>query len=1363
MDTSRVDTIFPVVGVGASAGGLEAFKELVSAIPVDSGIAYIFVQHLAPHHESMLTDILQKSTDVPVVEIFDQIKVHPNFIYIIPANKMLEAKADLLVLSPRPEGEKVNSIDVFLTSLAEVHQDQAIGVILSGTGSDGTVGLKTIKDMRGITIVQDKSALYQGMPQSALEAGVVDFVLKPVDIPKKIAELVKDSQKDYSYYKTEEIDEEQFRQILLILKTKKGIDFKYYKQTTIRRRIMRRKAITKSSSLKDYQQLLLESKAEQDALFQDILIPVTAFFRDPKVFSLICEFIMPALIRDKPENTPIRIWVPGCSTGEEAYSLAMCISEYFFDSGKPRPVQIFATDIAESVITKARSGIYDKRDVAGISDEKLKLFFTKIDGSYYVNKSIREMCVFAVQNFLTDPPFARMDIISCRNVLIYMDAYLQKKALTTFHYSLNATGFLLLGKSESTAQLPDLFEPVHQAEKIYTRKAAPSKFMSVASDRSESALKMKDMQQKDIQNKKDDYQQAADIALLQLYSPVSVIINEFLDIVQFRGSTSAFLDLPQGKPSHNILKMAKEGLAFELRNAIHKAKAKNEVIRKDGIILEKGQRVVDIEVIPLTQTIDTYFAIVFKESQETKKRKHINASAAIPVDVPLKSQNNSARIEQLEKELAQTREDMRAITEEQEAVNEELQSANEELLSGSEELQSLNEELETSKEEVQSSNEELSMLNQELIERNGQLVHARKYAEAIVTTIHEPLIVLNKEFKVKSANAAYYEMFGTTSKETEGKLFFELQNGQWDKGDVAEKIKNIISRHAFFNEFEIDIETGNGKLTLIVNGRPLINDNMEEPSILLAFQNITERRILEKKLARESLIVYEQRELLLDSFRDAPAILAIFKGPDHVCELANAEFISRISLRDPVGKTISELVPVENKSGFCEHVNQVFATGQTYSESEAYLHQPGVPEIFLNLVIQAMTNTSGLIEGLFFFAIDITQQVNARKATEENLRRVLESLHQISWTSLPDGTINYFNRQFYRYTGITDKAKLSQSWSAFVHPSQLDDMTREWNEAIRQKKDFQQQFLLIDQHKNYRWHMARSSKVTDDKGEIVYWIVSCTDIHDQKLFTTELEKLVAERTDELVKANTELMHSNSDLEQFASIASHDLQEPLRKITTFVSILNQNYAGKIPDVALEYLGKIRNSSDRMAQLIHELLEYSRIMHASKKFTSNDLDRTIRNVLNDLDLMIAETGAVIHYENPLPVIEANALQMNQLFYNLLTNALKFFMVGQPPEITISYRSPSAGEVKSYDLADNRQYIDIIIADKGIGFEQQYEKQIFQIFERLHPIDQFAGTGIGLSLCKKIVENHQGYIYALSKIHHGANFHVILPVSQ
>jgi two-component system CheB/CheR fusion protein len=413
------ENLFPVVGVGASAGGMEAFKELLQAIPEDSGMAYILIQHLAPQHESILTEILQKSTRLPVVEIVDNIKVLPDHIYIIPSNRSLIANDGRLQLEPLVKGEKLNTIDVFFTSLSEIHQEHAIGVVFSGTGSDGTVGLKTIKDMGGITIAQDEqSAAYADMPQSAIQSEVVDFILKPAEVPGHLIKLLGSTENSTSHLNMEEEIKEDhiFQKILSLLHLKKGVDFNFYKQTTIRRRIIRRKSINRIEHLKEYLQFLTENKNEQEALFNDILIPVTAFFRDHKIFTELCEKVFPGLIIEKTAAEPIRVWIAGCSTGEEAYSVAICLYEFLQEKGLPNKVQIFATDISEVVIAKARSGIYLKKDMAGLSEARVKQFFTKMDGSYQVNKVIREMCVFACQNFLKDPPFAKIDLISCRNV-----------------------------------------------------------------------------------------------------------------------------------------------------------------------------------------------------------------------------------------------------------------------------------------------------------------------------------------------------------------------------------------------------------------------------------------------------------------------------------------------------------------------------------------------------------------------------------------------------------------------------------------------------------------------------------------------------------------------------------------------------------------------------------------------------------------------------------------------------------------------------------------------------------------------------------------------------------------------------------
>ncbi|MEO6252314.1 MAG: chemotaxis protein CheB, partial [Ferruginibacter sp.] len=459
--------LFPVVGIGASAGGLDAFKKLLKAIPEDSGMAYVLVQHLDPKHESLLPELLQKVTKIPVLEITDDIKVHPDHIYVIPSNKMMVATDGVLLLKPRPEKSMTGRnlpIDLFFTSLAEVHQEHAIGVVLSGTASDGTQGLKAIKDHGGITFAQDEaSAEYDSMPHSAAQAGVVDFILPPQEIPKKLLEIInKTILSDEELQNIPRQEEDIFKQILSLLRIRKGVDFTYYKQTTIRRRILRRMVVNKNEETGDYLKFLRGNNPEQDLLYQDMLIPVTSFFRDKKVFDNLCDTVFPAIIKNKIPGEITRVWVAGCSTGQEVFSFAICFKEFLGDNHER--IQIFGTDLSEPAITKSRSGLYEKSEVDGISPERLKAYFTKSNGGYQVNKSIRDMCVFAHHNFLKDPPFGKMDCISCRNVLIYMEPYLQKKALTTFHYALNPKGFLLLGKSETTGGVPDLFAAVEKAD-----------------------------------------------------------------------------------------------------------------------------------------------------------------------------------------------------------------------------------------------------------------------------------------------------------------------------------------------------------------------------------------------------------------------------------------------------------------------------------------------------------------------------------------------------------------------------------------------------------------------------------------------------------------------------------------------------------------------------------------------------------------------------------------------------------------------------------------------------------------------------------------------------------------------------------
>jgi two-component system CheB/CheR fusion protein len=839
--------LFPVVGIGASAGGLQAFRKLIKAIPEHSGMAYILVQHLHPQHNSALPEILQRETNIPVHEISDNVKVEPDQVYIIPANKMLVATDGILQLSPRPSKDQKNMpIDIFFSSLAEVHQSHAIGIVLSGNGIDGTLGLKNIKSGGGVTFAQDlDSAANDSMPKSAINAEVVDFILTPEKMPQQLLQLNRTFNNLSSNDQTtpEKLTEEDpFKKILTLLRIRKGVDFTNYKQTTIRRRILRRMVILKLEEITEYLEYMKKDKTEQDMLFQDMLIPVTAFFRDPKTFEYLCKTIFPDLIKNKSAVNPLRIWIAGCSTGKEAYSLGICLHEYLSDKISAIKIQIFATDISEASVAKARIGLYPKSELEGISDLRLQQFFTKTNGSYQIKKSIRDMCVFACHNFLKDPPFAKMDLISCRNVLIYMEPSLQKKALTIFHYALNEKGYLFLGKSETAGSSSEHFLPIGKNEKLYRRKSFPARYMSVTSESREEKFIDKDYGLRSNGKRKDDIQKNADDILLSNYTPASVIVNDQLDIVQFRGATSEFLEPPAGKATLNVLKMAREGLSFEIRNALHKSKSTNEPFGKEGVFMDNGKRSITIEVIPLANTNEPHFLILFKD---TKLNKSLNTSDQQSLTINIQNEKDIL-IQQLQKNLLQAKEEMSGITDDQEAANEELQSANEELLSGSEELQSLNEELETSKEELQSTNEELITVNQELFDRNEQLDQARLYAEAIVTTIHEPLLVISEDFKIISANKSFFKEFSITEEETIGKILFDMQNNGWNIPGLRSQLLRIRKEDEKFLEWEITYTFPTaGMRTFCLNAQPFQKENGEN-WILLAFQDISIRKEKEK-------------------------------------------------------------------------------------------------------------------------------------------------------------------------------------------------------------------------------------------------------------------------------------------------------------------------------------------------------------------------------------------------------------------------------------------------------------------------------------------------------------------------------------
>jgi len=555
------EVTFPIVGIGASAGGLEAFTNLLRALPADLGMAYVFIQHLHPQHESALTSLLSRETSLPIDEIVDGMKVETNHIYIIPPNAelgILHGKL-LLMLADETKGHHM-PIDSFFRFLAEDQGSKAIGIILSGTASDGVMGLKSIKAEGGITFAQDDiSAKYNGMPHSAITAGCVDFILRPDQIAMKLTRIARHPYVQPPSKKNQGPllgQEEEFNKIFILLRRHTGIDFTYYKPTTIQRRIKRRMLLHKLEHLKDYITYLQNNTAEVNELFQDILINVTDFFRDSESFVALSEKVYPALLNDRPVDAPLRIWVPGCSTGEEAYSIVITLLEYLGDKASYTPIQLFATDIDETALEKARIGIYQHNIGQVVSPERLQRFFNKVDAGYQIKKSIRDLCVFAKQNVIKDPPFSRVDLISCRNLLIYLGPVLQKRVMTIFHYALKQNGFLFLSTAETIGDFSSLFKLLDQKSKIYVKKYAnidvhfeystPAFYDNhQSSENNTSSLKVNS----------PDIQKITDQLIMRKYAPAAVVVNEQMNVMQFRGQTGDYLEHSPDVANLNFFKM----------------------------------------------------------------------------------------------------------------------------------------------------------------------------------------------------------------------------------------------------------------------------------------------------------------------------------------------------------------------------------------------------------------------------------------------------------------------------------------------------------------------------------------------------------------------------------------------------------------------------------------------------------------------------------------------------------------------------------------------------------------------------------------------------------------------------------------
>jgi two-component system CheB/CheR fusion protein len=873
---------FPIVGIGASAGGLEAFRRLLGNLPNDTGMAYVLIQHLDPSHDSMLADLLASSTQLDVSEVKSDVCVAPNRIYVIPPSKGLILVDGTLKLVPRsPVGSVPMPIDSFLRTLAEVQGSQAIGVILSGMGSDGTLGLQAIEEAGGITFAQEpSSARNEDMPRSAIRGGRIDFVLPPEGIAHELTRLgrhpylgiqpsdpVSVDATPHALVGTEGKNDEEpdsLARVLELLRQASGTDFGGYRKATLRRRIARRMALSRIQTLKAYAAHLEGNATEAASLYEDCLISVTSFFRDPGAFEALSEQVHLLLSRDSPADEALRMWVPGCATGEEVYSLAMWVLERAAELSRNPSLQIFATDLSERALAKAREGSYPLNISRDVSAERLRRFFSKVGDQYQINKAVREMCVFARHDLTRDPPYSRMDLISCRNVLIYLEPPLQEMLFATFHYALRPEGLLMVGPAETVGNLSSFFSAVDEKHRIYSSQAldGPPRPLSVRRDVRPLGMGVHPPLVRKVSGTAEASREA-DRILLDRFGPAGVIVDSNLNVLEFRGDTDPFLDHSHGKASLNLEHLLRRGLLIDLRQALEEVRRTGAPAARRGLLVNyrRELRNVAVEVVLIKgRAIDAGCLFILFEMESLPAAGERRSSNPESIETAGIKDREIARLGQA---LAEATEYVHTLVREHESAVEDLQASTEEALSGNEELQSLNEELQTAKEEIQSANEELATLNQELSDRNLQLARFNDdiqlgldNANALVNAVPQPFVILDTELRIEKANRAFYATFHMTPETTRDRLLAEIGGGQWSNPPLLTALKEVLASGTTVVDLEVDAEFPHiGFRNMFLNALSLHPRRGSRGCILLTIEDRTE--VTRSERGREAVLTLE--------------------------------------------------------------------------------------------------------------------------------------------------------------------------------------------------------------------------------------------------------------------------------------------------------------------------------------------------------------------------------------------------------------------------------------------------------------------------------------------------------------------------
>jgi two-component system CheB/CheR fusion protein len=1325
----RAEVRCPIVGIGASAGGLVAFESFLRATPPTSGAAFVLIQHLDPTRDSLTAELLAKHTRMAVVEVHGDTPVQPDQVYVIPPNKYLSIERGTLHLSApsEPRGMRM-PIDLFLRSLAADRQEKAVGIILSGTGADGSLGLKEIKGTGGMTMVQaPETAQHDGMPLSAIATGGVDHVLPVEDMAGVLLQWVREAYviRPHAAAAAPEEPPDDLGAILAILRTGSSVDFSAYKKATLGRRIQRRMSLRHTAGMAEYLRFLRSNPDEVKALGKDLLISVTSFFRDRPAWKFLEEEVVSRIVDGKEAGEPLRVWVPGCATGEEAYSVAILFIERLHTARKSCPLQVFASDIDADALDVARAAVYPESIAADVPAERLRQFFVKEEHTYRVNNELRESVIFAQQNLLSDPPFSRLDLISCRNLFMYLELAVQKKLVTLLHFALRDGGYLFLGTAETIGEHEDLFELVSKKWRVY-RRIGPTRqdkveFPVARQPKRDTARLVAAA----VRPSTSRISALAQQLLLERYAPACVVITRKGEILHFSGPTNRYLAQPSGPPTQDLFALAREGLATKLRAAVYRAIREDQAISVTETAVRRGKphHQVKLSVEPLKVSSETEgLLLVSFEDVSTAPRPEPSPSAKEPAaaEEPL--------VHQLELELTTTREELRTTIEQLETANEELQASNEEAMSANEELQSANEELQTSKEELQSLNEELSTINAQLQGRVDELGQTNNDLDNLLASTNLATVFLDPDSHIRRFTPAATGLFTLIPSDVGRPLSDVAQ--KFTDADLSADVRSVLEKLAPIRK---EVRTHDGRWYMREALPYRTRDNRIE-GVVITFSDAAEEVLQEARLRAEAVVdtVHESLLVLDAALRVVSANRVFYE----TFQRAPAETENHSLLELGSGEW--------NVPALRAALVEVLPGGKPLADFEVHREFDRLGERTMLLRVRPLARGGGRPDHILLAIEDITERKRREEELRESegrIRAIVDSTVDGIVTIDEGGMVLAFNPAAERTFGYQTAEVIGQNVSLLMPAPYRDEhegyierylktgvprIIGKRREVAGRRKDgttFPMELAVGEYH--------------DGKGLNFVGIVR--DISARKHAEEELRRHEAE----LVR-----VLRVSLVGELAAGLAHELSEPLSTIAhTLGACTTTLRAGKQePRKLLSLVKQATDQALRAGRIVQNVRDL--IAKRQPKKDRADLRRLIENCAALVAGQIAQHRIALRLalgETPLPV-RVSSTEIEQVVLNLIQNAIDAIR--------------EAGDTRR-DLVvqaeRSRRMVEVTVRDTGTGISRSVAQQMFEPFFTT----KGTGLGMGLAICRSIVEAHGGRISVAPQRGRGGTVHFTLPL--